>query len=71
MKSISDNNHFSLKADIIPSLEEIPKQNINIGQYVSVLYDDNWYIGIVQHVDKTNEEVFPQFMHPKGPLHYL
>ena len=71
MKSISDNNHFSLKADIIPSLEEIPRQNINIGQYVSVLYDDNWYIGIVQHVDKTNEEVFLQFMHPKGPLHYF
>ena len=53
MKRISDDKQFSLETDIISSREDIPTQNTNIGQYVSVLYDDNWYIGIVQHIDKT------------------
>ena len=71
MKRISDDQQFSLETDIISSREDIPAQNINIGQYVSALYDDNWYIGIVQHIDKTNKDVFLQLMHPKGPSHYF
>ena len=71
MKRISDDKQFSSETDIISSLEDIPAQNMNIGQYVSALYDDNWYIGIVPHVDKTNKDVFQQLMHPKGPSHYF
>ena len=60
MKRISDDKQFSLETDIISSREDIPSQNTNIGQYVSALYDDNWYLGIVQHIDKTNKDVFLQ-----------
>ena len=52
MKCISDNKQFSFETDIISSREDVSAQSINIGQYVSTLHDDNWYIGIVQHVDK-------------------
>ena len=68
---ICDDKQFLLETDIISSREDIPAQNTNIGQYVSALYDDNWYIGIVQHVDKTNEDVFRQLIYPKGPSHYF
>ena len=71
MKRISDDKQFSLETDIISSREDILTQNTNIGQYVSVLYDDNWYIGIVQHIGKTNKDVFLQLMHPKGSSHYF
>ena len=70
MKLISDDKQFSLETDIISSREDISAQNTNIGQYASALYD-NWYIGIVQHIDKTNKDVFLQLMHPKGPSHYF
>ena len=71
MKCISDDKQFSLETDIISSREDVPAQNTNIGQYVSAIYDDNWYIGIVQHIDKTNKDVFLQLMHPKEPSHYF
>ena len=71
MKRISDDQQFLLETDIISSREDIPAQNINIGQYVSALYDDNWYIGIAQHINKTNKDIFLQLMHPKGPSHYF
>ena len=67
----SDVKQFALEAGIILSQENIHAQNTNIGQYVSALYDDNWYIGIVHHVGTTNEDVFLQSMHPKKPSHYF
>ena len=45
MKCIRDDKQFSLKADTISPQEDIPAQNTNIEQYVSALYDDNWYTG--------------------------
>ena len=71
LECISDDKIFSLEADIVRSREDIPAQNTNIGQHVSASYNDNCYIGIVQHVVKINEDVFLQFMHSKEPSHYF
>lgn len=42
-----------------------PLMNNKIGDYVSVAYDREWYIGAVEHFDAVNNEYKINFMHPK------
>ena len=35
--------------------------------YVSCLYDNKWWVGIITNVDKEGEDVQVKFMHPSSP----
>lgn len=41
--------------------------NIQIGQYVSCLYDGKWWLGNILEINAEYEDVKVQFMHPPGP----
>ena len=43
----------------------LPSVQFKIGDYVSVMYDREWYIGLVQSADAANQECEIIFMHPK------
>ena len=36
-------------------------------EYVCCLYDQLWWIGMVQDINKEDEDVSVKFMHPNGP----
>jgi len=36
-------------------------------QFLSAVYDDKWYIGIIKEADSENSEFLLDFMHPNGP----
>ena len=35
--------------------------------YVACIYDAKWWVGLVEEVDKCNNEILVNFMHPFGP----
>ena len=37
------------------------------GKFIAAVYDDRWYIGIVEKLDSDNGDIFVKFMHPNGP----
>ena len=43
----------------------VPSAHYNIGDYVAVVYDREWYIGLIQSADTANQECEITFMHPK------
>ena len=45
------------------------KQNyvVQVLDYLSCLYDNKWWVGIIINVDKEEEDVQVKFMHPSGP----
>ena len=49
------------------------KQNfvVQVLDYVSCLYDNKWWVGIITNVDKEGEDVQVKFMHPSGPSRYF
>ena len=38
---------------------------IKENKYVAAVYDEDWYIGLVEEVDKNKQECMINFMHPK------
>jgi len=43
------------------------QQNLQPGQYVAAVYDNSWYLGNVVEVSTEQEDIFLDFMKPKGP----
>ena len=37
------------------------------GDYVTCMYDEDWYIGVIQEVSEEEGDRKVSFMHPKGP----
>jgi hypothetical protein len=40
---------------------------INVHDYVSCMYDNIWWIGLVQEIDIDEGDMHVKFMHPHGP----
>ena len=36
--------------------------------YTACVYDEKWWVGLVEEVDKDNNDIYVNFMHPFGPL---
>jgi len=47
--------------------QEVSVDSDNINGYVTVKYDDSWYLGYVIDKDTVNMEVKISFLEPKGP----
>ena len=45
--------------------------DIQVGGYVAVVYDDAWYVGLVEELNAKDQEAFINFMHPKNPDGYI
>jgi hypothetical protein len=43
----------------------VPSVQYNIGDYVAVVYDREWYIGLIESADTANQECEITFMHTK------
>ena len=50
---------------------EISIENIQIGSYVSCLYQREWYDGINEEVSVEENDVLVKFLHPTDPSVYL
>jgi hypothetical protein len=42
-----------------------------VGSYVAVVYDLDWYIGLIETIDTQNQECMINFMHPKVPNGFI
>ena len=45
--------------------------DLQVGVYVAVVYDDAWYVGLVEELNAKDQEAFINFMHPKNPDGYI
>ncbi len=50
-----------------PTPLKITIDECKISAFVSCLYDSHWWVGIVEEIDKENQEICGNFMHPHGP----
>ena len=41
--------------------------NLSQNQYVACIYDNNWWIGIIESVNDDEKDFDIKFMHPYGP----
>jgi len=41
--------------------------NVDINDFVSFLYENTWWIGLVMEIDNELNDVCIKFMHPQGP----
>ena len=46
-------------------------QEIKEGRYVAAVYDQEWYVGLVESVDRESGECMVNFMHPKMPTGHV
>ena len=44
---------------------------VRVGQYVAAMYDEDWYVGVIQEVCQDTSDAHIKFMHPKGPTRRL
>ena len=35
--------------------------------YITCVYDEKWWVGLVEEVDNDNNDIYVNFMHPFGP----
>ena len=35
--------------------------------YIACVYDEKWWVDLVEEVDKDNNDIYVNFMHPFGP----
>ena len=40
---------------------------LSVGDHVACMYDEDWYIGVIQEVCEEEGDIKVRFMHPKGP----
>ena len=40
---------------------------LDVGVYVAVVYDLDWYVGLIEQMDRERKECMINFMHPKQP----
>ena len=69
---------FRLSADTLSTMiskeksaSELRHSDLKEGQYVAVVYDTKWYIGIVEQKCMENEDIYVSFMSCCGPSHNL
>ena len=69
---------FRLSADTLSTMiskeksaSELRHSDLKEGQYVAVVYDMKWYIGIVEQKCMENEDIYVSFMCCCGPSHNL
>jgi hypothetical protein len=64
---------FRISSDTIGISTNPPVQgrNFKAGQYVAAMYDEDWYVGIIEEVCLDHNDALIKFMHPKGPTRSL
>ena len=70
VRSFSSCDEFTIEKVI----KKIPKATLtfNIGNYVTVVYRNYWWLALVKEINQNNQEVTVMLFHPHGPsLQYL
>ena len=60
----SDDNSFVLQHSLYCQASVV---NVDINEFVSCLYENTWWIGLVMEIDNELTDVCVKFMHPHGP----
>lgn len=66
----SDDDVFDFIINISSSHSDVricDLHEITVGKFVAAVYDDKWYIGMVETVELENEDFLINFMLPNGP----
>ena len=64
-KRCSDDNSFVLIHSLYCQAFNV--ENVHINDFVSCLYENTWWIGLVMEIDNEQTDVRVKFMHPHGP----
>ena len=65
-KRVSDDDDFMLQYDFTPNhTQNIP--DLRISQFLSCIYDERQWIGMICDIDQENGDVQVKFMHPPYP----
>ena len=71
-KRISEQITYNVTYDFTSNRVTDPTKTLELpyihkNDYITCLYDDNWYIGCVEEVCEEEGDIKVSFMHPKGP----
>ena len=64
---MSSDCQFSEAHNFFETLVNVTINDIKIMSYVACIYDAKWWVGLVEEVDKCNNDILVNFMHPFGP----
>ena len=64
---MSSDCQFSGTHNFFETLVNVTINNIKIILYVACINDAKWWVGLVEKVDKCNNDILVNFMHPYGP----
>ena len=63
-KRCSDDIPFVLQHNLYCQASVV---NVDINDFVSCLYENTWWIGLVMEIDNEQNDACVKFMHPHGP----
>ena len=68
MKRTSQDEEFSFEVNLeLAPVSDDFLQSLKENEFLCVVYDKMWYIGVIKEVDNCNSDVLLDFMHPGGP----
>lgn len=66
-KRISSDYQFAGTHSFFECTPELVIENIKVMSYIACVYDEKWWVGLVEEVDKNSNDIYVNFMHPFGP----
>ena len=50
-----------------PEIKDVTIESIRLSEYVACMYDEKWWIDVVDEISKVEQDVKINFLHPSGP----
>ena len=71
MKRVSIDEEFSLEVEVDrPSISStLTITELKQNRFVCIVYENKWYIGVIEEIDHESSDIWANFMHPHGPSH--
>ena len=70
---LNDTSSFIAHADrsVRSEMRFVPIANLQPGQYIACIYDNNWWIGNISQISVDNYDALINFMHLHGPASFF
>ena len=67
-KRTSEQIEFSATFDLVTVRNlKLKTSHLKVGDYVACVYDDDWYVGVIEIICEEECDIRINFLHPKGP----
>ena len=66
-KRVSNDSSLSGTHNFFEALVKFSANDIKVMSYIACVYDKKWWVDLVEEVDKDNNDIYVNFIHPFGP----